>query len=57
MNEQKRKQNEREFDHWEDDANGNRKYWFDVKGKAGAIARYIKTVNKEEVTISFIQEI
>ena len=57
MNEQKRKQNEREFDRWEDEAGGNRKYWFDVKGKTGAIARYIKRVNRDEVTISFVQEI
>ncbi len=57
MNEQKRTKNEREFDHWEDESGGNRRYWFDIKGKSGAIARYIKTVNKDEITISFVQEI
>lgn len=36
---------------------GGRKYWFDVKGKSGGLARYVKTVDEEEVTILFVQEI
>ncbi|MDX2003072.1 MAG: hypothetical protein SFW35_11605 [Chitinophagales bacterium] len=57
MNAAKRKQNENEFEHWEELPEGGRKYWFDTKGKTGGFARYIKTVNREELTISFVQEI
>jgi len=42
MNNLKRQQNEHDFDHWEDLAGGNRKYWFEVKGKTGGKARYDK---------------
>ena len=57
MNIQKRQQNEREFEFWSNGENGERKYWFDVKGKHGGFARYIKMVDKEEITLSFVQEI
>ncbi len=57
MNTIKRKQNEAEFEHWEELSEGGRKYWFDVKGKVSGFARYIKEVNCEEETVSFIQEI
>ena len=53
----KRLKNEREFDHWEELSNGDRKYWFEVIGKTGGFARYIKCVDSEDVTISFVQEI
>jgi hypothetical protein len=57
MNAGKRAQNENEFDNWEDLPDGGRRYWFDVKGKMGGLARYVKTVNAEEITITFVQEI
>ncbi len=57
MNPNKREQNENEFEFWEDLESGGRKYWFDIKGKAGGFARYIKTVDNNEVTVSFVQEI
>ena len=57
MNSKKRKQNETEFDFWEETDNGGRKYWLDVKGKLGGYARYVKTVDEQEITVSFVQEI
>ena len=53
----KRVQNEAEFDFWQELEQGGRKYWFDVKGKSGGFARYIKTVDKNEITVLFVQEI
>ena len=53
----KRKQNEKDFGNWEELSNDGRKYWFDVQGRAGGRARYIKEVDREEITISFRQEI
>jgi hypothetical protein len=57
MNTNKRKQNENEFEFWEDLPDGGRKYWFDIRGKMGGFARYVKTVDKNETTILFVQEI
>lgn len=57
MNPDKRKQNEKEFDYWEELETGGRRYWFDVVGKSGGFARYVKTVDADEVTILFLQEI
>ena len=57
MNKSKKVKNEKEFDRWEELAEGGRKYWFDVKGKTGGLARYIKITDFEENTISFVQEI
>ncbi len=57
MNQQKRIQNEREFEFWDELENGGRKYWFEIKGRMGGFARYIKLTDPEENTISFIQEI
>lgn len=57
MSSGKREQNEKEFDYWEDLDGGGRKYWFDIKGKSGGSARYIKTVDEKETTVLFVQEI
>ncbi len=57
MNRQKRIQNEREFEFWNDLENGGRKYWFEIKGRMGGFARYIKVTDSQENTISFVQEI
>ena len=57
MNAVKRHQNEKEFENWENTVEGGRKYWFDVKGKSGGSARYVKVTNENEKTISFTQEI
>ncbi|CAN5192173.1 hypothetical protein BH09BAC1_BH09BAC1_27300 [soil metagenome] len=53
----KRIQNEKEFEHWEELAQGGRKYWFDIQGKASGFARYVKTVDANEITLTFLQEI
>ena len=55
--ERRRKLNERKFDNWQDLPKGGRKYWFEIRGKIGYLARYVKEVDKEEKTICFYQEI
>ncbi len=57
MNLKKRAQNEAEFDHWEETSSGGRVYWFEIIGRAGGKARYVKTADSQEVTLSFVQEI
>lgn len=52
-----RKQNEKKFGQWEDLPNGGRRYWFDVPGRNGWRARYIKEVDAQEQTTRFGQEI
>lgn len=54
---EKRKKNEKEFSFWENTPAHGRRYWFDVAGRNGWKARYIKEVNEKEETISFWQEI
>jgi hypothetical protein len=53
----KRKQNERDFGNWKEVSRAGRIYWFDVVGRNGGKARYVKEVNSMEVTIAFSQEI
>ena len=52
-----RGQNEKKFGQWEDLPNGGRRYWLDVIGRQGWKARYLKEVDKEEITVHFWQEI
>jgi hypothetical protein len=49
--------NEQKFSNWEDQPNQGRKYWFDLEGRLGWGARYVKIVDSEEKTILFYQEI
>lgn len=53
----KRKKNERDFENWKDIENAHRIYWFEIEGKSGWKARYLKEVDKDELTIRFWQEI
>ena len=53
----KRKLNETKFSNWKDLADGGREYWYDVEGKFGFRARYIKKVDNQEKTSKFYQEI
>ena len=55
--EKKRIKNERNFSHWGKLPNGGRKYWYEITGKSGYKAHYIKEVNKKEETVKFYQEI
>lgn len=52
-----REQNERKFQIWSALPNGGRRYWFDVTGRHGWRARYIKEVDAQEQTTAFYQEI
>jgi len=53
----KRIQNEKEFENWTELPGEGRKYWFDVTGRNGGKARYVKEVDRNEKTIVFRQEI
>jgi hypothetical protein len=52
-----RPQNERKFDSWEELPNGGRRYWFEVAGRRGWKAHYVKEVDADENTVRFWQEI
>ena len=52
-----RSQNECKFGHWEELAHGGRCYWFEVAGRRGWKARYLKEVDTNEHTVRFWQEI
>ena len=53
----KREQNERKYEQWITKDDGGRIYVYEVKGKSGWFAKYIKEVDSSETTISFRQEI
>ncbi len=53
----KRKENEKKFPNWDNLTEGSRIYWFEIEGRLGWKAKYIKTVDSEEVTLTFRQEI
>ena len=57
MDARKRQQNERKFGAWSDLPNGGRAYSFEVKGRSGWRARYVKEVDAEELTVRFYQEV
>ena len=52
-----RPQNERKFGSWEELPGGGRRYWFEVAGRHGWKARYVKEVDANETTVRFWQEI
>ncbi len=52
-----RKQNEKDFEHWENLAGGGRRYWFDRQGAIWGVQRIIKIVDQDEKTLFLIQEI
>jgi len=52
-----RAQNESKFRQWEELPSGGRRYWLDVRGRLGWLARYLKEVDAAETTIRFWQEI
>ena len=53
----KRRQNERKFGTWRDLPDGGRLYAYDVKGRSGWLARYVKQVDADEATVRFYQEV
>ena len=52
-----RKQNETKFGKWLSLPNGGRRYWFELTGRSGWKARYVKEVDASEDTVRFYQEI
>jgi hypothetical protein len=52
-----RQQNEKKFGSWEELPGGGRRYWLDVTGRLGWLARYVKEVDANEQTEKFWQEI
>ncbi|MPZ21239.1 MAG: hypothetical protein GEV06_25580 [Luteitalea sp.] len=57
MDTRRRRQNERKFGAWRDLSNGGRLYSYEVKGRSGWRARYVKEVDAEESTLTFYQEV
>jgi hypothetical protein len=57
MNESKRRENERKFSTWEELPEGGRRYFYEVQGRDGWKARYVKEVDASETTVRFYQEI
>jgi hypothetical protein len=53
----KRIENEKKFSNWDELPDGYRIYWFEIEGRLGWKARYLKKVDIEETTLSFWQEI
>jgi len=53
----KRRSNEKKFSNWIELPEGGRRYFFEVKGKHGWSAKYIKEVDSNEDATSFWQEI
>lgn len=54
---EKQRQNERKFGAWNELSDGGRRYFYEVQGRHGWSARYIKEVDASERTIKFYQEI
>ena len=54
---EKRRANERKFGNWEETPSGGRRYSYDVPGRGGRRARYVKEVDADENTVGFRQEI
>ena len=54
---QKRSANERKFGQWSTLPRGGRRYWYEVPGRLGWTARYVKEVDAAEATVRFRQEI
>ena len=57
LNQKKRNINEKKFGKWTENQDGSRKYYYEVSGKQGWKAKYVKEVDKNEVTLKFFQEI
>ena len=57
MDARKRQQNERKYGTWSELLGGGRLYSFDVTGRSGWRARYVKEVDAEESTVRFYQEV
>ena len=52
-----RQQNERKFGAWQELPRGGRRYWYEVVGRQGWKARYVKEVDAAEKIVKFWQEV
>ncbi len=57
MDKQKRRKNELKFENWEELPGDGKRYWYDVLGRFGWVARYVKEVDGDEITTRFYQKI
>ena len=57
MDPRKGQQNERKFGTWQELADGGRLYSYEMKGRSGWRARYVKEVDADESTVRFYQEV
>ena len=57
MDNNKRKENEKKYTNFKELTDGSRMYWFEIEGRMGWKARYVKIVDTNEFTVSFRQEI
>jgi hypothetical protein len=57
LNTKKREDNKKKFPNYEVLPDGTTKYWFEIEGRSGWRAQYVKVVDRQEVTISFSQKI
>ncbi len=57
MDIKKRIENEKKFSNWLEQSDSSRIYWFEIEGRLGWKAKYLKKVDRNEKTISFWQEI
>ncbi len=55
--ERKRKSNENKFTKWKKLEGGGRRYFYEIKGRYGWKARYVKEVDASENTLKFYQEV
>ena len=56
-NEIKQRKNQRKFGNWDELPDGGRRYFYDIQGRHGWFARYVKETDASEKTIRFYQEI
>ena len=57
MDIKKRIENEKKFPNWSEQSDNSRIYSFEINGRMGWKAKYLKEVDKNERTLSFWQEI
>ena len=57
MDARRRQQNERKYGTWRELPSGGRLYSYDVRGRSGWRATYVKEVDAEELTVKFYQEV
>ena len=57
MDARRRLQNEKKFGSWRELPTGGRLYSYEVEGRSGWKAKYVKEVDADESTLTFYQEV